>query len=66
MTMISQGRREDLMGLLNVTRTGALLEGSVSGQAGEGVDQGQGILHSWAVKETAHVPRRGRALGICS
>ena len=40
--MISQGHREDLMGLLNVTGTGALLEGSVSGQAGDGVNQGQG------------------------
>ena len=40
--MISQGHHEDLMGLLNVTRTGALLERSVSGQAGEGVNQGQG------------------------
>ena len=71
MTRISQGHCEDLMGVLDVTRPGALLEGSVSGQAdtgeaGEGFGQGQGILHVWAAKKTAHVPPRDRALGTCS
>ena len=54
------------MGVLDVTRPCALLEGSVSGQAGEGVGQGQCILHGWAAKKTAHVPPRALALGTCS